>query len=560
MDAVRRSTFSATTVSRLMETKREAPVQCGLMVRRIFFALALTLPVAVLLLATVSLHALWTFVVIGPLIALGLYDVIQTKHSLLRIYPVIGHGRYMLEELRPEIQQYFVESNIDGSPFSRDFRSVIYQRAKGARDTVPFGTQRDVERVGYEWMAHSLAPLAVSEVEPRVLVGGPGCRHPYASSHLNISAMSYGSLGQNAILSLNLGAKLGGFAHNTGEGSASPYHLEHGGDLIWQIGTGYFGCRTLDGDFDPGAFAERAGIDNVKMIEIKLSQGAKPGHGGILPAAKLTREIAEIRGVPLGHDVLSPPAHGTFDTPIGLLEFVEKLRELSGGKPVGFKLCIGHRSEFLGICKAMVKTGITPDFITVDGAEGGTGAAPVEFTSSVGMPMRDGLLLVNSALRGVGLRDRIRVIAAGKIATGFHMVRAIALGADMCNAARAMMFSLGCIQALRCNSNTCPVGVATQDPARNRALAVSDKASRVHLYHRDTVHAFLDLISSSGLASPDKIRPNDVLRRIDSGEIKTFAEVYEYLPKDCLLDDASVPPEWRDRWNHANAEQFVTTP
>jgi hypothetical protein len=528
------------------------------MVRRLFFALALTLSAAVLLLSTVSLHALWAFAVIGPLIALGLHDVIQTQRSLLRIYPVIGHGRYMMEELRPEIQQYFVESNIDGMPYNRELRSVIYQRSKGARDTVPFGTQRDVERVGYEWMTHSLVPLPVPEVEPRVLVGGPDCKFPYAASHLNISAMSYGSLSSSAILALNLGAKLGGFAHNTGEGSASPYHLEHAGDLIWQIGTGYFGCRTLDGRFDAGAFAERASIDNVKMIEIKLSQGAKPGHGGILPAAKVSTEIAEIRGVPPGQDVLSPPAHSTFDTPIGLLEFMVKLRELSGGKPVGFKLCVGHRSEFLSICKALVKTGITPDFITVDGAEGGTGAAPVELTNSVGMPMRDGLLFVNSALRGVGLRDQIRVIAAGKIVTGFHIVRAIALGADMCNSARAMMFSLGCIQARRCNSNSCPVGVATQDPARSQGLVVSNKAPRVQRYHQDTIHAFLELIASSGLASPEQIRPQLVLRRIGTGEIKSFADVYEYLPKHCLLDDVSVPAEWRDRWDHADAERFNT--
>ena len=528
------------------------------MIRRLFFAFALISPVVVLGLSTLSLHALWLFVVIGPLIGIGLHDVIQTRHSLLRIYPILGHGRYLLEELRPEIQQYFVESNIDGMPFSREFRSVIYQRAKGARDTVPFGTQRDVERVGYEWMTHSLAPRSVPEVAPRVLVGGPDCKRPYSASYLNISAMSYGSLSKNAILSLNQGARLGGFAHNTGEGSASPYHLEHGGDLIWQIGTGYFGCRTIDGDFDPAAFADRAESDSVKMIEIKLSQGAKPGHGGILPAAKLTQEIAEMRGVPLGKDVLSPPAHRAFDTPIGLLEFVAKLRDLSGGKPVGFKLCIGHRSEFLGICKAMLETGITPDFITVDGAEGGTGAAPVELTNSVGMPLRDGLLFVNSALRGIGLRDQIRVIAAGKIATGFHIVRAIALGADICNAARAMMFALGCIQARRCNSNDCPVGVTTQDPARYQGLVVADKAPRVRRYHEDTIHAFLELIASCGLESPERITAHHVLRRISAVEIKTFAEVYEYLPRGCLLDESSVPAGWRGRWKYAKAEQFST--
>jgi len=526
------------------------------MVRRVFFTLAVVLPLAVLLLATFSLHVLWVFVILGPLIALGLHDVIQTKRSLLRIYPVIGHGRYLLEELRPEIQQYFVESNTDGTPFSREWRSVIYQRAKGARDTVPFGTQRDVEGIGHEWMTHSLAPLPEPETVPRILVGGPECQQPYSASYLNISAMSYGSMSKTAILSLNLGAKLGGFAHNTGEGSASPYHLEHRGDLTWQIGTGYFGCRTLGGDFDPAAFAELATIEQIRMIEIKLSQGAKPGHGGILPAAKVTPEIAKIRGVPLGQDVLSPPAHSAFQTPIGLLKFVQKLRGLSGGKPVGFKLCIGHRREFLGICKAMVETGITPDFITVDGAEGGTGAAPVEHTNSVGMPMRDGLLFVNSALRGFGLRDGIRVIAAGKIATGFHIVRAIALGADMCNTARSMMFALGCIQARRCNSNECPVGVATQDPARFQGLVVSDKAPRVQRYHHDTIHAFLELTASSGLSSPDQIGPDHVLRRISPSEVRTFAEIYEYLPVGCLLDQSSVPSDWRDRWDRANAKQF----
>jgi len=409
-------------------------------------------------------------------------------------------------------------------------------------------------------MTHLLAPLPIPAVEPRVVIGGPDCSQPYAASYLNISAMSYGSLSRNAVLALNLGAKRGGFAHNTGEGSVSPYHLEHGGDLIWQIGTGYFGCRTRDGEFDPVAFRAQVRLDNVKTIEIKLSQGAKPGHGGILPAAKLTPEIAAIRGAPPGQDVLSPPAHSAFNTPTGLLGFVQQLRTLSGGKPIGFKLCIGHRSEFLGICKAMLAMGITPDFITVDGAEGGTGAAPVELTNSVGMPLRDGLLFVNNALRGTGLREQIKIIAAGKIATGFHMVRAIALGADLCNSARAMMFALGCIQARRCNSNDCPVGVTTQDPARVQGLVVADKALRVVNYQRATVHAFLELIASNGLASPDEIRPVNVLRRVDVTTIQTFADVYPYLPQGCLLDNTTVPPDWQDRWNRARAEEFATAP
>lgn len=529
------------------------------MVRRVFFAAAIGLPTLILLGAVLTPHALWLFVLVGPLIALGLHDVIQTQHSLLRIYPVIGHGRYLFEAIRPEIQQYFVESNTDGMPFSREFRSVIYQRSKGATDTLPFGTQRDVDRVGYEWMTHSLAPRPVPEEEPRIRIGGEHCTQPYDASHLNISAMSFGSLSAHAILALNLGAKRGGFYHNTGEGSISHYHLEHGGDLVWQIGTGYFGCRNQTGGFDPEAFAEKSRAASVKMIEIKLSQGAKPGHGGILPAAKITPEISRIRGVPMGSDVVSPPAHSTFSSPSGLLEFVQQLRELSGGKPVGFKLCVGHRSEFLGICKAMIETGLLPDFITVDGAEGGTGAAPIELSNSVGMPMRDGLLFVNSALRGVGVRDKIRVIAAGKITTGFHMIRALALGADMCNSARGMMFSLGCIQARRCNTNECPVGITTHEPGRVQGLVVADKAKRVARYHKDTIRSFLELLASNGLSCPDDLQPLNVLRRVDGVTIKPFSEVYEYLEDGCLLD-GRVPKQWSDRWERSCPDRFSTAP
>ncbi|MDH5675191.1 MAG: FMN-binding glutamate synthase family protein [Myxococcales bacterium] len=530
------------------------------MVRKIFFSCLLLLPAAIIGLGRLWPPAYWAFIVVGPLLMLGLVDVTQKRQALRRVYPIIGHGRYLFESVRPEIQQYFVESNIDGMPFSREFRAVVYQRAKGARDTVPFGTQRDVGRIGYEWMTHSLSPCRTPEQEPRVRVGGPDCKQPYLASHLNISAMSFGSLSKNAILALNLGAKRGGFAHNTGEGGISPYHIEHGGDLIWQLGTAYFGCRTEDGRFDPERFAEQAASPQVKMIEIKLSQGAKPGHGGILPAAKITPEIAAIRHVPLGRDVISPAAHPEFSTPRELIDFIARLRELSGGKPIGFKLCIGHRSEFLGICKAMLETGVAPDFITVDGAEGGTGAAPIELSNSVGMPLRDGLLFVNSALRGVGLRDRVRVIAAGKIVTGFHMVRTIALGADLCNSARAMMFALGCIQARRCNDNNCPVGIATQDPGRVQGVVVSDKALRVQRYHHDTVEAFLELVASNGLRSPAELRPRNVLQRVDATTIKRFDEIYEYLPHGCLLDPAEVPDSWRDRWQRANAGGFGTAP
>ena len=526
------------------------------MARRTFFTLAILPPLLTVLAATWWLPALWAFLVIGPALLLGLYDVLQREHSLLRIYPVIGHGRYLLEGFRPEIQQYFVETNTDGMPFSREFRSLIYQRGKGIRETVPFGTQQDVDRIGHEWMTHSLSPRPVSEEPPRCRIGGPLCTRPYQSSYLNISGMSFGALGSNAILALNQGAELGGFAHNTGEGGISPYHLEPGGDLTWQIGTGYFGCRTLDGDFDPDLFQEKARLAAVKMIEIKLSQGAKPGHGGILPGAKVTREIARIRGVPRGRDVISPRTHRSFSTPTGLLEFVARLRDLSDGKPVGFKLCIGHRREFLAICKAMLETGILPDFVTVDGAEGGSGAAPLELSNSVGMPMRDGLLFVNNALRGVGLREPVRVIGAGKIVTGFHMVRTIALGANLCNSARGMMFALGCIQARMCNTNKCPVGIATQDPSRRQGLVVEDKAERVARYHRGTIHSFLQLIASTGLEGPDRLGPHDVVRRIDATTIRRLDELYEQLPEGCLAENRSIPEGWKAQWESASAKAF----
>ncbi|MFQ5719071.1 MAG: FMN-binding glutamate synthase family protein [Acidobacteriota bacterium] len=526
------------------------------MTRRVFFLVSVGAAVVILAGGFFWRPALWGMVFLIPYVGVGIHDLLQRSHSLLRIYPVVGHIRYLFEEFRPEIQQYFVESNIDGTPFSREFRSVIYQRSKGARDTMPFGTQRDVNRIGYEWMTHSLAPKPAPDEPPRIRVGGTGCRQPYLASYLNISAMSFGALGKNAIRALNRGARMGGFAHNTGEGGLSPYHLAEGGDLIWQVGTGYFGCRTLEGDFDAGMFESRAAHPSVKMIEIKLSQGAKPGHGGILPAAKVTQEIAKIRGVHAGRDVISPPAHSAFTTPAGLLEFVQRLRELSGGKPVGFKLCIGYHREFLGICKAMLATGILPDFITVDGAEGGTGAAPVELSNSVGMPMRDGLLFVNSALRGIGLRDSIRVIVAGKVVTGFHMIRALALGANMCNAARAMMFALGCIQARKCNTNTCPVGVATQDPLRNSGVVVADKAERVARYHHDTMRSFVELMASTGCESPEDVTPHEVLRRVDATTIRRFDEIYEYLPEGGLLETHGFPPRWAGHWERASTDHF----
>ena len=524
--------------------------------RQNFTIAAIICVVALLLLSLISSYWLLGFLVVGPVIALGIYDMFQTKHSIRRLYPVLGHFRYLLESVRPEIQQYFVETNTDGMPISREFRSLVYQRAKGDRDTRPFGTIFDVNRNGYEWLNHSLQPKHLTDLDPRVKFGGPDCTKPYMASPLNISAMSYGALSKNAIMSLNKGAKIGGFSHNTGEGSMSPYHLEHGGDIVWQIGTGYFGCRDDDGNFNPDSFKENAAKEVVKMIEIKLSQGAKPGHGGILPAAKLTEEIAKIRHVPMGADVVSPPSHSAFSSPKELLSFVKQLRELSGGKPVGFKLCIGRKDEFLAICKAMIETQITPDFITVDGGEGGTGAAPTEMTNSVGTPIRDALIFVNSALLGIGVRDKVRIIASGKMFSAFHILRALALGADTVNSARGFMLSLGCIQARTCNTDHCPTGIATQNSSRNKAIVVTDKAQRVANFHKETITNLVELVGAAGLDSVEQLRPKHINRRVQGTDVKTYAHLYPSVTANCLLNESSVPNDWQEDWNTASSESW----
>jgi glutamate synthase domain-containing protein 2 len=501
---------------------------------------------------------LLAFVIIIPIIYMGVVDMIQTKQSIRRNFPVLGRLRYVFEDLRPKIQQYFVESDTDGAPINRNERSVIYQRAKKQTDTVPFGTQLNVYAEGYEWITHSIAPKDFHKMDhsPRIRFGGKECQQPYDMSVLNVSAMSFGSLSKNAILSLNAGAKIGGFAHNTGEGGLSPYHLQPGGDIIWQIGTGYFGARTEDGNFSDEAFKTNAIKPNVKMIEIKLSQGAKPGHGGILPASKNTPEIAAIRLVKPGTTVFSPPFHSAFSTPKELVLFIKRLRDLSGGKPIGFKLCVGRKSEFLSICKAMVALKIYPDFITVDGGEGGTGAAPPEFTNSVGMPLLDALAFVDNALRGFGIRNEMKLIASGKILSGFHMVRAMALGADTCNCARAMMMALGCIQALECNKNTCPTGVATQDPYYMKGLVVEDKKQRVANYHKNTVESFVELIGAAGIENPDKINRTHVYRRVFMNLVKTYEEIYPTIPDGCLLEGGDVPFDYEDYMKRASAESF----
>lgn len=509
----------------------------------LWFFLIHGLVLALLYLA--GLDSLWTwilFLVTLTTLGLGLQDMLQHEHSLRRNFPLFARARWAMEHLRPFIRQYLLESDTDGAPINRMFRSIVYQRAKGDLASIPFGTRVDTARDGYEWIGHSIGALNVRDMDqdPRVRIGGRECQKPYAASLLNISAMSFGSLSANAVRALNRGAALGGFYHNTGEGGLSQFHREHGGDLVWQIGTGYFGCRNPDGTFSAKKFHDTATLDCVRMIEIKLSQGAKPGHGGILPASKNDDLIAAIRGVTPHTEVVSPSAHSAFSSPRELLDFVHHLRQLSEGKPVGFKLCVGRESEFIAICKAMVETGIRPDFITVDGGEGGTGAAPLEYSNSVGMPLRDGLAFVVDCLIGFDLREDIRVIAAGKLFTAFHIAKALALGADLCNSARGMMLAMGCVQSLVCNTNRCPTGITTQDPRLTRGLDVTDKGSRVARYQRETVHALLDIVSSAGLLSPGEITRSHVYRRVDQHHVARYDQMYPFPTTGAFL---ATPPQ-----------------
>jgi glutamate synthase domain-containing protein 2 len=505
--------------------------------------------------------ALGSLVLAGVLFLVGLHDTLQPRHAILRNYPLIGHLRFLLEYVRPEIRQYFIESDIEAAPFSRMQRSLVYQRAKGEPDQRPFGTQLDVHADGYEWINHSLAPTKIASADFRITIGA-GRAQPYSSSVLNISGMSFGALGGHAIRALNLGAKRGGFAHDTGEGSISVHHREHGGDLVWQIASGYFGCRKADGSFDPERFAEQARQPQVKMIEVKLSQGAKPGHGGVLPAAKVTAEIAAARGVPRGKDCISPARHSAFDTPVQMMQFIEQLRQLSGGKPVGFKLCIGHPWEWFALCKAMLKTDILPDFIVVDGSEGGTGAAPVEFADHVGAPLQEGLLLVHNTLVGLNLRKHIKIGAAGKVVSAFDIARMMALGADWCNAGRAFMFALGCVQAQNCHTGRCPTGVTTQDPRRQRALVVEDKSVRVERFQHNTLQALRELVEAAGLKHPNEIRATHIVRRGDNGQVHLLARSLTFLRPGRLLAAMEGVVPWPHSvfqlyWPLADADSFA---
>ncbi|MCK5041792.1 MAG: FMN-binding glutamate synthase family protein [Sphingomonadales bacterium] len=523
-----------------------------------YYALFIVLFLTIALFAlgyTVSIHFFWAAGLFALFSMLGIRDVLQRHHSILKNYPIIGHMRWILEMIRPELRQYLFSSDTEETPFNREQRSLVYQRSKLDNDKVPYGTKANVYESGHEWINHSIAPCPVSDEACHTIIGGKDCAKPYKSSVLNISAMSYGALSGNAIQALNRGAKQGGFAHDTGEGSISRYHRAEGGDLIWELGTGYFGCRNAEGGFSPEAFKDQATNDQVKMIEIKVSQGAKPGHGGILPAAKLTKEIAEARMIPMGQDVISPASHSAFSTPLEMMHFIAQLRELSGGKPVGFKMCIGHKWEFMAILKAMIETGIKPDFIVIDGSEGGTGAAPIEFANHIGTPLVEGLQFVCNALTGAGLRDGIKVGASGKVVSAFDMIRLFSIGADFTNSARAFMMALGCIQSLSCHNNNCPTGIATQDKLRQRSLNVKSKAIRVKNFHNNTIHALQEVLSASGVSGPAELRHIHFNMRDGDGYARGAEENGPWLIDGELLAGTKHKVYARS-WARASAETF----
>jgi len=518
------------------------------MMRRRGFVITSTALLLGSLSMTIYLGSSWGVLLLIVIIlsVMGYIDMFQKRHTVRRIFPVVGRLRYFMEELRPKMYQYFIESDTDGKPIGRNDRSTIYQRSKLELETVPFGTLYDLYAEGYEWMCHSASPKAFETLDhnPRITIGNKDCKHPYSASIFNVSAMSFGSLSARAVEAMNGGARIGGFAQNTGEGGISPYHLKFGGDLIYQIGTAYFGCRDEEGRFSPELFAKNAALPSVKMIELKISQGAKPGHGGVLPAIKNTEEIARIRHLTPHTKVVSPPYHTAFDTPLGMIKFIGELRELSGGKPVGFKITIGHKAEFISICKAMIHLDIYPDFITIDGGEGGTGAAPAEFTNYLGAPMLDGLAFVHNVLRGLDIRKHIKIMAAGKITSAFHIARAMALGADACNSARAMMMAIGCIQSLLCNTNRCPTGITTHDPTLTVGLVVEDKKTRLANYHRGTIEAFVELLGATGLDDMSQITRSHIYRRVSLNRMETYEEIFPSIQEGSMLDESLIPEKY----------------
>nr|WP_144918453.1 FMN-binding glutamate synthase family protein [Moraxella osloensis] len=530
----------------------QEPYLQGVVFRYSVFAIAF----AILALGIVLLK--WWLIVIGLVgFVVGIYDLMQVHHAVLRNYPISGHIRYLLEEFRPELRQYLIEDDQAAVPFSRQQRALAYQRAKNVSDTNAFGTLENLYQSGKEWFLQSTLSYPLKETNFRILVGGERCLQPYSMSVFNISAMSFGSLSAAAIEALNQGAKLGGFAHDTGEGAISPYHKKHGGDLIWELGTGYFGCRNHDGTFSAEKFAERSRIEQVKMIEIKLSQGAKPGKGGVLPKEKITPEIAETRDVLMDVDCISPASHSAFTTPREMVQFWQQLRELSGGKPVGFKLCVGQPWQFMAIVKAMIEADNYPDFIVVDGAEGGTGAAPVEFMDNVGMPLLDGFLLVHNTLVGAGVRDKIKIGVSGKIISAFDIARMLALGADWCNSARGFMFAVGCIQSRACHTNKCPTGVATQDPYRQRALHIPDKAQRVYNFHKNTLKSLAAIVGAVGLHHPKDLQAYHIARRLENGQIKLLSKFYYFTEPGVLLNLSARSDVFNQMWVMANPDSFL---
>ena len=532
-------------------------------IRSYFYLISVLVFIFLIIIAFYWLSILWLLIIGLPLFSLGIYDILQKDSNILRNYPVWGHWRYLLLKIRPEIHAYLIENEWEGAPFTYTQLFLVYNRAKKAVDTIPFGTQLDVHEAGYEWVNQSMTPKQPNfDSSTRVKVGGPQCTQPYSASRFNISAMSFGAISAEAVRALNRGAKMGNFYQDTGEGGLSKYHLMEGGDLVWEIGTAYFGCRTKNGTFDSEQFKEKSYHSNVKMIEIKISQGAKPSHGAILPGVKITQELAKARGIEAGINCLSPPVHSTFSTPIGLLKFVQRLRDLSGGKPTGFKLCIGIPHEFMAVCKAMLWTGIYPDFIVIDGSEGGTGAAPFEFSNSVGMPLNEGLIFVHNCLVGIDVRKHIRLIGSGKIVTGFDILTKIALGADILNSARAMMFALGCVQSRRCHLNTCPTGITTQDSKRRYALDVDKKAIYVKNFHEATLKHFLAILGAIGLERPEELQPFHICRRVSKDTILTYNEIFPYFKPNDILN-GRIPEKHKKyvkMWKEANPHCFVIKP